>query len=50
MKTREQVYYEAQNYLEIKLEKLQKEKERVELEIQETEELLKTIPDIYERE
>jgi len=49
MKTREQVYLEAQDYLERKIEDLKKQKELIDQEIERTEELLKTIPDIYEQ-
>jgi hypothetical protein len=50
MRTTEQVYLEAQDHLERKLEKLHAEKLFIEQEIERTKELLKTIPDIYERE
>lgn len=49
MKTREQLYLEAQDYLENKIEKLEEEKIRIENEIENTKRLLKTIPDIYEQ-
>lgn len=47
-KTKEQLYLEAQDYLERKIEKLEEEKIRIENEIENTKQLLKTIPDIYE--
>lgn len=50
MKTAEQYLLEAQDHLERKLEKLHAEKLFIELEIARTEELLRSIPDIYERE
>lgn len=47
MKTPEQYLLDAQDHLERKLEKLHAEKLFIEQEIKRTEELLKTIPDIY---
>jgi hypothetical protein len=49
MKTNEQVYLEAQDSLERRLEALHQEKARIENEITRLETLLKRIPDIYEQ-
>lgn len=47
MKTKEQVYMEARDHLERKIEKLQEEKIRIDNEIQKTQSLLKELPRIY---
>ncbi len=48
MKTKEQLYLEAQDYLESKIEKLKEQRDKLDAEIANTELLLMNIPDIYE--
>lgn len=50
MKTKEQIYSEAQDYLERKLENLYNSKAEIEQQIVDTEKLLTTIPEIYGKE
>lgn len=47
MKTKEQIYMEARDYLERKLEKLAEDKLYIEQEIKRTEKLLEDISGIY---
>jgi hypothetical protein len=48
MKTKEQLYMEARDHLEKKIEKLQEEKIRLDNEIQKSRDLLKELPRIYD--
>lgn len=48
MKTKEQLYMEARDYLETKIEKLEEEKIRIDNEIENTKRLLKELPRIYD--
>jgi len=50
MKTKEQIYLEAQDSLERRLEVLHQDKIRIDNEIAQIEKLLKSIPDIYEKD
>lgn len=49
MKTKEQLYMEARDHLERKIEKLEEEKVRIDNEIENTKRLLKELPRIYDR-
>ncbi len=46
-KDKDQIFAEAMDYLQRKLEKLEEEKDRLTKEIKETEELLEKMPKIY---
>lgn len=48
MKSKEQILAEALDHLQRKLEKLHADKLMIQLEIERTEELIKTMPKIYE--
>lgn len=48
MKNREQLYMEARDHLERKIEKLKEDQVRIQNEITNTENLLKKLPEIYD--